>query len=83
MIEGQSGLLSVCSDWDRPNYEPSKRRVTFKNGAVCTAYSAEEADRLEARNMTLRGRTSWPHGRISETRGINCNSVYGSAKRRI
>ena len=46
MIEGQSGLLSVCSDWDRPNYEPSKRRVTFKNGAVCTAYSAEEADRL-------------------------------------
>jgi phage terminase large subunit-like protein len=46
MIEGQSGLLSVCADWDRPNYEPSKRRITFKNGAVATAYSAEEADRL-------------------------------------
>jgi predicted phage terminase large subunit-like protein len=45
-IEGESGLLSVCSDWDRPNYEPSKRRVTFKNGAICTAYSAEECDRL-------------------------------------
>lgn len=28
MIEGHSGLLSVCKDWDRPNYEPSKRRVS-------------------------------------------------------
>ena len=46
MIEGPAGLLSVCSDWDRPNYEPSKRRITFKNGAICTAYSSEEADRL-------------------------------------
>jgi phage terminase large subunit-like protein len=39
-IEGESGLLSVCADYDRPLYEPSKRRVTFKNGAICTAYSA-------------------------------------------
>ena len=46
MIEGESGLLSVCADWDRPLYEPSKRRLTFKNGAICTAYSAEESDRL-------------------------------------
>jgi predicted phage terminase large subunit-like protein len=45
-IEGESGLLSVCADYDRPVYEPSKRRVTFKNGAICTAYSAEECDRL-------------------------------------
>jgi predicted phage terminase large subunit-like protein len=45
-IEGESGLLSVCADYDRPLYEPSKRRVTFKNGAICTAYSAEECDRL-------------------------------------
>jgi len=46
MIEGETGLLSVCRDWDRPLYEPSKRRLTFKNGAIATAYSAEEADRL-------------------------------------
>jgi phage terminase large subunit-like protein len=46
MIEGESGLLSVCADWDRPLYEPSKRRVTFKNGAICTAFSTEESDRL-------------------------------------
>jgi phage terminase large subunit-like protein len=46
MIEGESGLLSVCADWDRPLYEPSKRRLSFRNGAICTAYSAEESDRL-------------------------------------
>lgn len=29
----------------RPNYEPSKRRITFKNGAIVTCYSAEERRR--------------------------------------
>ena len=55
MIEGESGLLSVCWAYDldcngqpagRPHYEPSKRRVTWANGAVATAYSADEPDRL-------------------------------------
>ncbi|WGJ16139.1 terminase family protein [Methylocapsa sp. D3K7] len=46
MVEGESGLLSVCSDWDRPLYEPSKRRVTFKNGSIITLFSAEEPNRL-------------------------------------
>ena len=46
MIEGASGILSVCADWDRPNYEPSKRRITFANGAIITAFSSEEPDRL-------------------------------------
>ena len=47
MVQGESGLLSVFRDNDkRPKYEPSKRRVTFHNGAVATLYSAEEPDRL-------------------------------------
>jgi len=46
MVEGASGLLSVCRDLDKPLYEPSKRRITFKNGAIVTCYSAEEPDRL-------------------------------------
>jgi predicted phage terminase large subunit-like protein len=46
MVEGQSGLLSVCADWDKPLYEPSKRRVTFKNGAIVTTFSSEEPSRL-------------------------------------
>lgn len=45
MVEGDSGILSVCTS-NRPNYEPSKRRVTWPNGAIATTYSADEPDRL-------------------------------------
>jgi phage terminase large subunit-like protein len=46
MIEGESGILNVFPDDERPEYEPSKRRLTFKNGAVAIAYSAEKPDQL-------------------------------------
>lgn len=46
MIEGESGLLSVSPPWFQPTYEPSKRRVTWPNGAIATAYSADEPRRL-------------------------------------
>ena len=46
MIEGESGILSVCPPWDMPIYEPSKRRLTWKNGAIATAFSADIPERL-------------------------------------
>jgi phage terminase large subunit-like protein len=46
MIEGESGLLNCFPKNIRPNYEPSKRRVTFHNGAIATTYSGEEPDQL-------------------------------------
>lgn len=46
MVEGESGLLSVFPDASRPLYEPSKRRITFRNGAIATTYSADEPERL-------------------------------------
>lgn len=49
MIEGSSGIMSLYASHradERPLYEPSKRRITWPNGAVATAYSAEEPDRL-------------------------------------
>lgn len=53
MVEGESGLLSVYPQDQRPRYEPSKRRVTFHNGAVATAFSADEPDRLRGPNHDL------------------------------
>ena len=53
MIEGESGLLKVFHDEHRPRYEPSKRRVTFHNGAIATTYSADEPDRLRGPNHDL------------------------------
>lgn len=46
MVEGESGLLSVCPPWFKPIYEPSKRRVTFPNGAIATTYSGDEPEQL-------------------------------------
>jgi len=53
IVEGPSGFLRVCPTWDRPLYEPSKRRLTWKNGATVTLYSAEESDRLRGVNTDL------------------------------
>ncbi len=46
MIEGESGILNTAPSWCRPEYEPSKRRLTWPNGAIATAFSSEESDRL-------------------------------------
>jgi phage terminase large subunit-like protein len=46
VVEGESGILAVCPPWFRPVYEPSKRRLTWPNGARATTFSAEEPDRL-------------------------------------
>ena len=46
MVEGNSGLLSVYPEGERPLYEPSKRRVTWPNGAMATLYNATEPDQL-------------------------------------
>jgi hypothetical protein len=46
MVEGESGLLSVTSPWLRAKYEPSKRLITWPNGAIATLFSAEEPDML-------------------------------------
>jgi phage terminase large subunit-like protein len=46
MIEGESGILAISPPWFEPKYEPSKRRLTWPNGAIATAYSADEPRRL-------------------------------------
>lgn len=45
-VEGESGILNISPPWNRPVYEPTKRRLTWPNGAVASLFSAEEADRL-------------------------------------
>jgi phage terminase large subunit-like protein len=47
MIEvGESGILSTSPPWFKPNYEPSKRRLTYPNGVIAIVYSGEEPDQL-------------------------------------
>ena len=46
MVEGESGILAVSPPWERPRYEPSKRRLTWPNGALATVFSADGPERL-------------------------------------
>ena len=51
MVEGESGILRVCeSAGYLPVWEPSKRRITFPNGAIAIGFTAEEPDRLRGPN---------------------------------
>ena len=45
MVEGESGILNTSGKF-RPLYEPSKRRVTWANGAIAICYSGDEPDQM-------------------------------------
>ena len=53
MVEGESGLLTISPDDARPLYEPSKRRLSWANGAIATLFSADEPDRLRGPQFDL------------------------------
>lgn len=47
MVEvGDSSILKISPDDFRPQYEPSKRRLTWPNGVTATTYSGDEPDQL-------------------------------------
>jgi phage terminase large subunit-like protein len=46
LVEGESGILACSATDRRPRYEPSKRRLTWPNGAIATLYNAVEPDQL-------------------------------------
>ena len=45
MIAGPSGLLAIAPPWNRPKFEPSKRRLTWPNGAIAICLSADQPER--------------------------------------
>lgn len=38
--------MNISPDWFMPEYQPSKRRVEWPNGAIATIYSGDEPDQL-------------------------------------
>nr|WP_244594604.1 terminase family protein [Methylosinus sporium] len=46
MIEGVSGILAAHPRSERPLWEPSRKRLTFDNGVVAQAFSAEDPESL-------------------------------------
>lgn len=49
MIEGESGILAICPDHERPHYMPSKRRLEWPNGGRSLIFTGEEPDRLRGK----------------------------------
>jgi phage terminase large subunit-like protein len=46
VVEGESGILATAPSWCRPQYEISRRRLVWPNGALAHTFSAEEPERL-------------------------------------
>ena len=46
MIQGESGLLKICPPWAMPEYESTKRKLTWPNGATAFLFSSYEPDQL-------------------------------------
>ena len=53
MVEGDSGIMGVHPKAFRPLYEPSKRRLTWPNGATATLFNATEPDQLRGPQQDL------------------------------
>lgn len=49
MIEGESGILKVCPKWERPEYQPSRRQLSWPNGCKSLIFTADEPERLRGK----------------------------------
>lgn len=49
MIEGESGILAVCPDSERPRYVASKRQLIWPNGCKSLIFTADEPERLRGK----------------------------------
>jgi hypothetical protein len=45
MIQGPSGILTIAPPWSMPRFQPSKRRLSWPNGAIAICLSSEEPER--------------------------------------
>lgn len=83
MVEGESGLLSVASPWLRAKYEPSKRLITWPNGAIATLFSAEEPDMLRGPQHDTAWcdeLAKWTHLEAAWDNYVQAGTIYGPAR---
>jgi predicted phage terminase large subunit-like protein len=65
MVEGVSGLLTIAPPRNRPTFEPSLKRLTWRNGAQAFLYSAAEPEGLRGAEHHLAWAdeiAKWPNG---------------------
>jgi phage terminase large subunit-like protein len=55
MIEGPGGILRNAPPWQKPDYQPSKRRIVWSTGAYATIYSGANPEQIRG----FSGDTAW------------------------
>jgi Terminase large subunit, T4likevirus-type, N-terminal len=93
MVEGPSGLLAVAPPSCRPVFEPSKRRVTWPNGARAVCLSGEEPERVRGFNVDTiwadelacwqRAESTWDLAMLALRAGSNPQAMITTTPRRV
>ncbi len=93
MVEGASGLLNIAPPWLRPKFEPSKRRVTWPNGARAICLSGEEPERARGLNIDTiwadelacwqRAESTWDLSMLALRAGANPQAMITTTPRRV
>lgn len=66
MIEGESGILACCPKHERPEWQPTRRMLSWPNGARTLCFTAEEPEQLRGpQHQRLWGDefAKWPYRR--------------------
>jgi len=61
LVEGTSGILATAPPWNRPRWEPSKRRLAWPNGAQAKCISGAEPKRARGPNIDTILADELPH----------------------
>lgn len=98
LVEGESGILSISSPSEMPEYQPSKRKLTWPNGHTALCYTADEPDQLRGpqfdyswadeaaawRQMAdLSGMTAWDNLRVATRLGVHPQICVTTTPKRV
>jgi phage terminase large subunit-like protein len=92
MIEGESGILAICPNHERPTYKASSRQLHWPNGARSLIFTADEPERLRGKqHMKLwadelcswRYQESWDQAMLGLRLGSNPQVVVTTTPRPI
>jgi phage terminase large subunit-like protein len=90
MIEGESGILAICPDHERPRYLAHKRQLVWPNGAKSLIFTADEPERLRGKQhaklwldevASWRYPESWDQAKFGLRLGDNPQAVLTTTPR--
>ncbi|HXI15220.1 MAG TPA: terminase family protein, partial [Chloroflexota bacterium] len=93
MVEGESGVMAVCPDVERPQYNPSIRRLDWPNGAQSLLFTADEPERLRGKQSSKiwmdeiaawrRGSQAWDQAMLGLRLGDNPQALATTTPRPV